>query len=642
MSPMPADSIKNLVGRWFGSFQLTRMLGSGSVGSVFLARDHSLRRDVALKVVQKGEETADEEHYSHFLREARAAARLVHPHVVQIYQTGEDEHYRFIAMEYVDGPTIRGAAKQEGGRLPELICLQRMREAADALKLAASMGICHRDIKPANLLLTSSNTLKITDFGLAAHVDAAHTIGLANPSAFGGTPNYMSPEQWQQLPLTPKSDIYSLGCTFYHIFTGQTPYPGGNLMVCLQAHVLEPVADPRRVAAEIGADFADLLMQCMAKSAEERPSAAELWEILSEMLHERRSIELALSPASGRPPSSSKVSGLLDASRASLTGEPRSSRPSGIRSSAETARNADSYRSEVSVASQSKPIDSGSIDYRNHFGLMGYPFSDIRKPQWFWNEEPYQSALMRLRAQVSGKTLKLNSLLGAAGSGRTFLYEMLKQRIPGLSIFPVEPKLLLGMRPLVSLCRQYGCFDVNPRASQQTLLDTFMSTALPANQPDAFFVIAVDGVDAGDRELLGELDEILSCASEKRMAMILIGMDNLLDEFAAVRAPRHLLNGHVPIFMKAMTLKQMNDYVDFRMRVVGSSGGVLGLDAASQQLLHARSSGLPRLINAHCHNALMISALRNEKCVSFSSVRLGLKSKSFLSVDAARSILQSG
>jgi serine/threonine protein kinase len=141
-----ATPLADLTGKWLGSFQIIKLLGKGAMGSVYLAKDSLLRREVALKVLAKDEGGVDEERYERFLREARAAARLIHPNVVQIFQVGESDDVRFIAMEYVEGMTTRQAAKQAGGKLSEQMCIEKMREAADALKLADTIGICHRDI----------------------------------------------------------------------------------------------------------------------------------------------------------------------------------------------------------------------------------------------------------------------------------------------------------------------------------------------------------------------------------------------------------------------------------------------------------------------------------------------------------------
>src|SRR5688500_2694794 len=130
MSQGAATSLGDLTGQWLGSFQIIRLLGKGAMGSAYLAKDSLLPREVALKALAKDAGSVDEERYVRFLREARAAARLIHPNVVQIFQAGESSNLRFIAMEYVEGMTTRQAAKQQGGKLPEQMCIEKMREAA--------------------------------------------------------------------------------------------------------------------------------------------------------------------------------------------------------------------------------------------------------------------------------------------------------------------------------------------------------------------------------------------------------------------------------------------------------------------------------------------------------------------------------
>src|SRR5262245_38665380 len=229
-----ALAMSNLAGHQVGPFRLVRTLGRGAMGVVYLASDAVLRRNVALKLIAKGAE-GDHEQHERFLREARAAARLVHSNVVQIFQVGETPDFRFIAMEYVEGTSMDREAKQQGGRLSERFAMERMREAADALGLAEAYGICHRDIKPSNLLLTSAGALKVADFGLAHQADGG-TIGAGAGNRIEGTPLYMSPEQWSGGQITPAADVYSLGCTFYHLLSGETPYPSGDLFSLLRAH----------------------------------------------------------------------------------------------------------------------------------------------------------------------------------------------------------------------------------------------------------------------------------------------------------------------------------------------------------------------------------------------------------------------
>jgi type II secretory pathway predicted ATPase ExeA len=230
-------------------------------------------------------------------------------------------------------------------------------------------------------------------------------------------------------------------------------------------------------------------------------------------------------------------------------------------------------------------------------------------------------------------------LLGQAGSGRTFLCEMLKTKYERLHIFTIEPQLLFGARPLVTLCRHQGAAHVLTTAHQRVLIDAFLSVALPADAPDAIAVVVVDGLDPSDREMLTELDEILRYAPKKRFSMILVGSEDLPERLSEAGAPEGLLSGPPPAVLRPMTMREMVQYIDFRMKAVAGGQDGLDLDVASQQLLHARSGGNPKLINVFCHNALTIAALKQERKVKLTSIRLGMKSKSYLSPEAAQALL---
>lgn len=661
MSQGPAAPLNDLSGQWLGPFQLVRLLGTGAMGSVYLAKDSVLRRDVALKVLAKGEGGLDEDRYERFLREARAAARLIHPNVVQIFQVGESNHYRFIAMEFVEGMTMRQAAKQQGGKLSEQLCIEKMRDAADALKLADTFGICHRDIKPANLLLTSSGMLKIADFGLAAQVEGSESIGPAAISKFEGTPYYMSPEQWYGGPISTSADIYCLGCTFYHLATGQTPYPPRDLLGCFRAHTMDPVPDPRTAMPSIDPAFAELLMRCMAKFSAERPNAAEVVELLDEMLLVRRSIIRSRSSLPPFAPPSSAISaemprtapeGAADSRSNERPGVPSTTLPSEASRSSSIGRRTNTQR-QVGAITQSpstlsqtgaitRPESLGSQSYHQFFGLTGYPFSDIRQPSAFWDSPPYGSALRMLASQILDEDSRPQMLLGAPGSGRTFLCEMLKNKFPRIFIFTIEPQLLFGIRPMVMLCRQYGAPHVMPYMAQSALIDEFLQAVLPENAPDAVAVVVVDGVDPTDRDVLVELDDILHRAPRRKFSMILVGGEDLPEKLKEAGAPARLMSGPPPAVLRPMTQREMVQYIDFRMKNVGGATQGLQLDVASQQLLHARSGGSPKLINVFCHNALTLAALKKESVMKLSSIRVGMKSKTYLSIDAARNLLLEG
>jgi serine/threonine protein kinase len=626
MTMNAASALGDLAGHWLGPFQLIEVLGIGAMGAVYLAKDSILHRDVAIKLLAKGSADTDPERRDRFLREARAAARLIHPNVVQIFQVGEDAVVRFIAMEYVQGMTTARAAKQSGGRLMEQFGIEKMREAAAALQLGAAHGISHLDVKPANLLLNSSGTLKIADFGLASYAEVG---GAAAPAqrTLEGTPFYMSPEQWSGGPAGAPSDVYSLGCTFYHLLVGRTPYPARDLAGCYRAHCKSPIPDPRVAMPDLDPLLGELLKRCMAKSPEIRPTAAQIVDLLDDMLLLRRSnvrprvdAQSPLAP----PVSGSAASGVLGFSQTAIsaTSSLNALKPTGFQLST-TAR---------------KGL-TGQHSYRDYFGLTSYPFSDIRQPSSFWDAGPYAWILRTLASQIlAGQRPAM--LVGEPGSGRTFVCEMIRAKFRAIQTFSIEPQLLFGARPMVALCRQLGAPDVRPDTDQRILLDVLLQHVAERGNPDTTAVVVVDGMDAEDRDLIGELEDILRNAPPRRLSMLLIGSPDLPSALAANGASQALYAGAQSLLLPGMAPKEMSDYIDFRMQSVGGSARGLGLDLPAQQLLHARSGGRPKLVNVFCHNALTITALLHESDVRLATVRLAMKSKSYLTPETAMALLE--
>src|SRR4051794_12281662 len=212
---------RDLSGQTLGDFLVERLLGQGGMGEVYLARQISLDRPVALKVLRP-ESTSNPTYMARFESEAWAAAKLNHPNIVHIYTLGGLGGTRFIAMEYVQGANLREYLKKKG--VPDLpLALAIMRQAGLAVGAAGEAGLIHRDIKPENLLLTRKGQVKVADFGLARLPDAEHQH-LTAPGMTLGTPMYMSPEQVQGKDLDHRSDLYSLGVTFYHMLAGQPPF----------------------------------------------------------------------------------------------------------------------------------------------------------------------------------------------------------------------------------------------------------------------------------------------------------------------------------------------------------------------------------------------------------------------------------
>jgi serine/threonine protein kinase len=630
--PISPRALTDLVGRRLDSFELLRRLGAGATGVVYLAKDLVLRRNVAMKLISKyagGDD--DPVGHERFLREARAAARLLHPHVVQIFQIGETDEFRYIAMEYVPGMTALELAKRHGGQLPEAFCMQKMREAASALALAESMSICHQDIKPANLLLTETGALKIADFGLAAHIDGSESIGSASLSTIQGTPYYMSPEQWRNEGISPATDIYSLGGTLYRLVTGIPPYGQRDLMGCLQGHCNEPVPEPRALMRDMDPRFAELLARCMAKHPAERPRAAEIVAVIDALQPDREATRWSLAQglAEQVTPSFTFAEGPISVEGSwSGDGDGDASRP-----------DTDTDTEASSVLARTMQLGSSQSAELSANSAQGYLFSEIRQPMYFWDAGPYAWALRTLAMQLRGGW-RAAMLLGPGGSGRTFLCDMLAYKMPGLHLFRIEPEFLFGERLLISLCRQHG-MDINPGASMRFFIEVFLSQALPADQPHAMAVIAVDCVNPDDWNLIGDIADILHSANNPRLALLMVGASDLDDRLAGngslarlgaeLRAP--------PVQLRRMTQQEMVEYIEFRVKTIGGGRVRLSLEPATQQLVHARSEGSPRLVNVYCHNALLVSLLRGRGSPGFEDFRLAMKSRTYLTPEAARALL---
>ena len=218
-----------------GRYTLDREIGRGGMGAVWLARDETLGRDVAIKRIgtAPGGESAD---LARAEREARLAARLNHPHVVAIFDLITQDDERWLVMEYVESVTLSGLVQRDGALTPDQAC-PLIRQAADALTAAHAAGIVHRDVKPSNILVTEDGQVKLSDFGIArAEADASLTqTGLVT-----GSPAYLAPEVASGQMATTASDVWSLGATLFHALAGRPPYEvGDNLMGALYRIVHE-------------------------------------------------------------------------------------------------------------------------------------------------------------------------------------------------------------------------------------------------------------------------------------------------------------------------------------------------------------------------------------------------------------------
>jgi serine/threonine protein kinase len=272
---------RDLTGVTLGDFQVERLLGQGGMGEVYLARQTSLNRPVALKVLRPDLLTKPT-YISRFEAEATAVAKLNHPNIVHVYTLGTVDNTRFIAMEYVQGTNLRDYLRKKGA-LDLPLALSMMKQAGVAIGAAGELGLIHRDIKPENLLMTRKGQVKVADFGLCRDLDAQN-IQLTQSGITMGTPQYMSPEQAQGQAVDHRSDLYSLGVTFYHMLAGTPPFRAETALAVALKHVKDTPVSLTVHRADIPVELDRLVLKLMAKDPSDRyQSAAEMLRDLSKV-----------------------------------------------------------------------------------------------------------------------------------------------------------------------------------------------------------------------------------------------------------------------------------------------------------------------------------------------------------------------
>ncbi|MFV0446536.1 MAG: protein kinase domain-containing protein [Planctomycetaceae bacterium] len=270
-------------GNRLGEFELIKRLGQGGMASVWLAEQTSLHRNVALKLLRP-DLMADETYVKRFQTEAKAAAGLNHPNIVQVYIIGESEGQHFIAQEYVQGQTLKSYLQKKGA-VDLTLGLHIMRQVAAALQAAGDRGIVHRDIKPENIMLTKKGEAKVADFGLAQLSLNGEKLNLTQEGVTMGTPLYMSPEQVNGKKLDARSDLYSFGVSCYHMFGGRPPFQGETAVSVAVQHLQNQPAPLRELRPDLPQPVCDLIARLMSKQPDDRyPDAATLLEDVRKLL----------------------------------------------------------------------------------------------------------------------------------------------------------------------------------------------------------------------------------------------------------------------------------------------------------------------------------------------------------------------
>lgn len=276
-----AENPADIEGTTLGHFNIRKRIGAGGMGTVFLADDEKLQRQVALKVLSP-QQTADPASVHRFQNEARSAARLDHDHIARVFFYGDDQGLHYIAYEYVQGVNLRDLIRSQG-RIEAADVVAYAVQMASALCHTSSAGVVHRDIKPSNIIITQQGKAKLVDLGLARKESLEESAQLTVAGTTLGTFDYISPEQAKDpRNVDVRSDIYSLGCTLYHAVTGEPPFPEGTVLQRLLDHHEKEPPDPAVKNRRVSPALSAVIRKMMAVDPKRRYPSAEA--LLSDLL----------------------------------------------------------------------------------------------------------------------------------------------------------------------------------------------------------------------------------------------------------------------------------------------------------------------------------------------------------------------
>ncbi len=282
-----------------GRYQVIHEVGSGGMAHVYHARDLNLQRDVAVKVLRQ-DLINDPAFRTRFLQEARAAANLLHPNIVTVYDFGQDEGQYFLVMEYVNGTELKALLRRRG-RLPIGEAVDWMIQICAGVGYAHRAGLVHCDLKPQNILVTSDGRAKITDFGIARALASIRPDEMSD--VVWGSPQYFAPEQAAGGPPSPASDVYALGVILYEMLTGRLPFEAQDASRLAELHQTARPPSARSLNPAVPPALEQITFKVLAKEPSARyRTADQLGRVLMNFAPRRESTEPALTPPSPQPP----------------------------------------------------------------------------------------------------------------------------------------------------------------------------------------------------------------------------------------------------------------------------------------------------------------------------------------------------
>ena len=287
--------MSNLINYTIGRYHILEQLGQGGMATVYKAYDTRLEREVALKIIRK-EAFPAETHdriLRRFEREAKALARLDHPHIIKVHDFGEYESSPYLVMQYIPSGTLK---QQLGKPIPYQQAVELLKPIAEALAYAHQHGVLHRDVKPSNILLTDDNRPILTDFGIAKLLDIEETHTLTGTGIGVGTPEYMAPEQGLGKDIDGRADMYALGVVLYELLTGHKPYTADTPLAVLLKQVNDPLPRPRDFVPSLPVKAERVLFKALAKKPEDRYPDMAAFAVALEKLSQQHPPQPVVAP----------------------------------------------------------------------------------------------------------------------------------------------------------------------------------------------------------------------------------------------------------------------------------------------------------------------------------------------------------